>query len=254
MLTHETSITDQRDVSRWPKWRQSLTHETSVADPPDVSRWLSEKPLLFYLFFIIFNTVIHFNLNYCFKMTIIVTWWLVDWFGDLYSVFSRAALLLLREREAYLTTPLIDNWSMHWVGVYHILIFTDDSLVGSCYCRFIIVLLGTDGFGVANQTVAPRNFRRTSRNNSTIGRSNCLKHLTAEVNCRTIRQLSTTVYSTTGLTINSTTVNCGLHNWVNRQLDNHQLSTPQLSWRSTRQPFTIYSTTENYCSFYKCAY
>ena len=57
----------------------------------------------------------------------------------------------------------------------------------------------TDWFAVTDQTAAPRNFTRTTRNNSTTGRSNCLKHLTAVVNCL-------------------------LSKWVNRQLDDHQLS------------------------------
>ena len=92
---------------------------------------------LFCSFWTIYNTVIHFNLNYCFKMTLIVARWLVDWFGGLNSVFRRAALLLV-EREAYLTPPsLIDKWSTHSVGSFQILILTDDSLIGSWCSDFL---------------------------------------------------------------------------------------------------------------------
>ena len=62
-------------------------------------------------FWIISNTVIYFNLNWCFKMTPIFTRWLVEWFRVLYSVFRRAALLLF-EGERGLFDPSPPHWQL----------------------------------------------------------------------------------------------------------------------------------------------
>ena len=96
------------------------------------------KPVLFCYFWIISNRVIHFNLNYNFKMIPIVTRWFVCSFV---LSFLSCCSLIGRGREAYLTlnrcwscctsvprwcslpfylhnrdpTLLIDNWSIHSV-------------------------------------------------------------------------------------------------------------------------------------------
>ena len=133
-----------------------------------------------YVFLLIISTsVINFNLNYCFKMTLIVIGRLIDWFWVLDSVFCRAALLLVEGESGFLTH--IPHW--HLVNSLGLSFWTDDSLIVSCYCLFIIALLGTDCFGVASQMAAPRYFGRIIKKNSTIGKSNCLKHLTSTINC-----------------------------------------------------------------------